>query len=165
MGWRRGIVMATNSNKSAHVNDLSTKSDDIRDWMVPKLKAFLTDHGLPVTGKKDDLVARVLQNFIPSLCSVTNLDKGRPRAVSSPSVKSGGSKAEERQVPPSDIQSIKPVVKIPDTCDDMSSKKFMKCTVGQLKEYLKQRLVSVANYNKAQLAEKGISGLGVESWG
>ena len=43
---------------------------------------------------------------------------------------------------------------IPDTCEDMSSGKFMKWTVEQLKEYLKQRLISVAKYNKAQLAEK-----------
>ena len=61
-----------------------------------KLKAFLRDHGLPVTGKKDDLVARVLQSFILS-CSITNLDKGGPRPVSSPAVKAGDSKAKERQ--------------------------------------------------------------------
>ena len=89
--------MAANSNKPAHVANLSTKSDDFREWTVAKLKAFLRDHELPVTGKKDDLVARILKSFIPSSCSVTNLDKGEPRAVSSPSVKAGGFKAKERQ--------------------------------------------------------------------
>ena len=96
--------MAANSDKpahdSAHVDDLSTKSDDCRDWTVAKLKAFLRNHGLPVTGKKNDLVSRVLQSFIPSSCSVTNLDKSRPRFVSSPFVKASGSKAKERQVLP-----------------------------------------------------------------
>ena len=72
----------------------------------------------------------------------------------SPTVKAGGSKAKERQVLPPDNQSIKPVMNKPDTCEVMSSGKFMKWTVEQLKEYLKQRLISVAKYNKAQVAEK-----------
>ena len=46
------------------------------------------------------------------------------------------------------------MVKILDTCNDMSSEKCMKWTVGQLKEYLKQRLISMANYNKAQMPKK-----------
>ena len=86
-------MIAANSNKAAHVADLSTKSDDFKYWTVAKLEAFLRDHGLPVTGKKDDLVARAVHSFIASSCSVTNFDKGGPRAVSSPSVNAGGSKA------------------------------------------------------------------------
>ena len=120
--------MAANS----HAADLSTKSDDFRDWTVAKLKAFLRDHGLPVTGKKDDLVARVLQSFILFSCSVTSLNKSGPRPVSSSTVEVGGSKDEKHQVLPPDIQSIKPVVKMPDTCEDMSSDKFMKWTVEHI---------------------------------
>lgn len=53
-------------------NDYLTLSDykfNIRKAKIPTLKAFLKMHGLPVKGKKDDLVNRIIENISETDCS------------------------------------------------------------------------------------------------